>query len=264
MDTLDITHQDRDRYALYAIRQTSGSLVIVGREKRGNKGAAAIYSLLQSKVMNLENSLRMNISEQVLSDGTGNSGKDFQGLAAVCNAGTTLAGLAPATYGAWRPGAAAAGSALTTRAGDHTDSTDFDGGTAPNTTGIVAMRAVYVNISHGLDQPDGVFMAPKEWREYDAALTPQVRYGDVDEANTGFRSLLFEGAGCFFDHDISGAIYILNSRHIAFMRDSDADFAWIDEGQVPTDQDIFVRNMIVEGNVVTDNRRLVGRLSTVT
>jgi hypothetical protein len=264
VDTLDITHQDTDNYALFPIRQISGSLVIVGRDQRGNKGDAAIYSLLEGKIMALENSLRMNISEQIYSDGTGNGGKDLDGLAAVCGNGT-LAGLNPTTFPAWQPGMTAGGSALTTRAGNHTTSTAF----ATSDAGIIAMRSVFLNVSQGADQTDGIFMAPIHWREYEAEMTPQIRYqavnGDASQADATFQTLFFEGAPVFWDHDCpTGAIYMLNSRHIAFMRDSAADFVWLGDPQRPVDQDVLVRNMIVEGNVVTDNRRFLGQLSLVT
>ena len=265
-DTLDITHQDTDDYALFQIRQSSGSVVIVGRDQRGNKGESAIYSLLQAKIMSLENSLRMNLSEQAFSDGTGNAGKDLDGLAAVVG-NATLAGINPATFSAWQPGQAAAGDLGATpslRAGVHSGAVDFDNGTEPNNDGVTEMRTCYQNVSHGQDRPDFIVMAKQFWAQYSQSLLPQVRYADVDEGNIGFDTVFFEGAGVFWDHDCPSArIYLLNSRHIAFMRDSEADFAWIDEGQRPIDQDVFVRNMIVEGNIVTDNRRLLGVMTNV-
>jgi hypothetical protein len=253
-DTLDITHQDSDNYALFPVRQSSGSLVIVGRDQRGNKGESAIYSLLQSKVMNLENSLRMNISEQAVSDGTGNQGKDMEGLAAIVGT-STLAGINPATFPVWQPGGVASGN------GRHA----IDSGTNFNETGFTTLHDMYINASQGTDQPDGIFLTPTFWNEYNAATTTNTRYEDVLEANSGFDTLFFNGAGMFFDHDVpSGTVYLLNSRHIAFMRDSEADFTWIDDGQRPVNQDVFVKHMIVEGNIVTDNRRMLGSMVAAT
>ena len=261
-DTLDITHQDTDDYALFQIRQSSGSIVIVGRDQRGNKGESAIYSLLQAKIMSLENSLRMNLSEQAFSDGTGNAGKDLDGLAAVVG-NATLAGINPATFPSWQPGQTGAddlGATPSSRSGVHNGAVPFD----TTSSGTDEMRTLYQNVSMGQDRPDFIVMAKQFWGEYSGELTPQVRYQDVQQANLGFDTLFFEGAGVFWDHDCPQArIYMLNSRHIAFMRDSEADFAWIDEGQRPIDQDVFVRNMIVEGNIVTDNRRLLGVMTNV-
>jgi hypothetical protein len=258
-DSLDITHQDTDNYALYGVRQVSGSLVIVGREQRANKGEAAIYSLLQSKIMNLENSLRMNISEQIYSDGTGNGGKDIDGLAAMVNQ-STFAGLNPATYGAWRPGGAAGVDATAGRTGYDTTSDNFD-----DAGGMSRLRALYINVSHGNDQPDGIFLPVTLWSELSALLETNVRYADVQEAGRGFQTLFFEGAQVYWDHDMPAlSSYLLNSRHIAFMRDSEGDFTWIGEGQRPIDQDTFVRHMLVEGNLVTDNRRMLGFKNTWT
>ncbi len=49
-----------------------------------------------------------------------------------------------------------------------------------------------------------------------------------------------------------------------FMRDAGADFDWINEGVTPANQDVFTRIMVVEGNIVTDNRRMLGVMSGVT
>ena len=259
-DTLDITHQDTDDYALFAVRQVSGSLVIVGRDQRGNKGESAIYSLLSAKIQALENSLRMNINEQMTGDGTGNGGKDIDGYTALAG-NATFAGLNPATFPSWQPGKVVAGNSLATRAGVDTTGGDF--GTI--TIGPARLDAVFMNVSEGNDKPDGIFMPTQFFREFQALLVINLRYEDVAGANQGFDTLFFNGAGVFFDFDIPGGqIYVLNSRHIAFMRDSEADFMWIGEGQLPTDQDVFVRNMIVEGNLVTDNRHMNGRLTGLT
>ena len=62
-----------------------------------------------------------------------------------------------------------------------------------------------------------------------------------------------------------GFMYFLNSQHIAFVRDSEGDFAWLDGDEMvrPVDQDAYVRVMIVEGNIVTDNRRQLGLMSGI-
>ena len=109
-DTIDISLQDTDNYALFAIRQNAGSFVITGREKRGNKGEAAIYNLMQGKINRLVNDLRIDLNRQAVADGTGNGGKDLDGLGAVIGTGA-LAGLDPATFPKWQPGGFASGNA---------------------------------------------------------------------------------------------------------------------------------------------------------
>jgi hypothetical protein len=258
-DTIDISEQDTDRYALFPIRQVSGSVSISGREKRANKGEAATYSLLQSKVDRMINDLEDNITTQCLSDGTGNNGKDIEGLAAVVATGT-LAGLNPSTYPYWQPGGYASGNSR--HAIDAT--TDF------SSAGLGEMRRIYDLLELGTnDKPDFFLMAKNVIQMFETALTAtgngQIQYTTFGVGETGFEALRFKGGAVVADFAVAdGTIYFLNSRHIALVRDSEGDFAWLGEMDRPVDQDVFVQVMVVEGNVVTDNRRALGVMTAVT
>lgn len=259
-DTLDVSHQDNDRYALFAIRQNSGAVTIIGREKRGNKGSARIYDLLQSKVNNMIGSLRMELTRQLVSDGTGNSGKDIDGFGAVIGTGT-LAGINPSTWPVWQPGARASTDG---RHGINSSVGSFA------TYGYGAMRTIYNNLTNGQDMPDCCVMDPTTFGYFETALLSTsngaIEYTNHDVGWTGFKSLVFKGGPVFFDFGMpSATIYMLNSRHVKFERDSEGDFKWLEEdGLRPVDQDTYTKVMIVEGNLVTDNRRYLGSLSGIT
>jgi len=268
-DSLNVTHQDTDRYALYAIRQNAASINIEGREKRGNKGAPQIYNLLEGKVSRMVSDFRTDLTRQIVSDGTGNGGKDIDGLEAVISVGT-LGGLAIADFPKWQPGGVPASDTI--RHGIK-DTVTFD-----QTTGFQEMTRLHNALSNGSsgDHPDIKFCAQNVHQIYENALTDssvgttravgQIQYTTFNEGGYGFEALVHKGRPLLWDWGIAdGTMYYLNSSHLALMLDSEANFAWLsDDLEKPVDQDIYVRVMIVEGNVVTDNRRHLGKNTTIT
>lgn len=257
-DPIDITAQDTDEYALYPIRQVAGSLAISGREMRGNKGQAQIYNLMQAKVSRLTNDMRMELNRQAVSDGTGNGGKDILGLSAIVST-STLANISPTTYPKWQPGGFASGS---TRHGIKTTVTFSSGG-------LDEMRAMMIRLTFGTDGPDAIFCSDFVLSSYVDLCEANIQYNQTNLADASFRTANYQGVPLYSEHALNnvaanGQMYFLNSRHIQFIRDSAGDFEWIDEGVRPANQDVFTKLMIVEGNVVTDNRRMLGVINSIT
>lgn len=256
-DPIDITNQDTDEYALFPIRQVAGSLVIVGRDLRGNKGEAQIYNLLQAKTQRLQEDMRMELNRQMVSDGTGNGGKDMLGLSALVST-STLANISPTTYPKWQPGGFASGHA---RHGIKTTVTF-------SSTGLDEMRLMANRLTFGTDGPDGIFNSSTVWSSYVDLCEPNIQYTSTDVADASFKVVHYMGIRMFFDHALpassgNGVQYWLNSRHIQLVRDSAGDFTWLDEGVRPANQDVDTKIMIVEGNLVTDNRRTLGVINSI-
>lgn len=247
-DHLDISHQDTDDYALAPIKQIAGSYALTGREIRANKGESSVYPHAQAAASRLVQDLREDLNRQCTSDGTGNGGKDLTGLAAIINTGT-LFGLSPTTYPKWQPGGFASGNARHARnasVGSYA------------TGGIAEWRKQRQRLSWGTDALDMIMVASDVERFYADTIDGNIRYTTVSVGDADFKTLEFHGIRVMFDHAIpDGVAYFLNSRHIEFIRDTAADFAWLEDAR-PADQDVFVRTMIVEGNLVTDNRRTLG------
>ena len=261
-DPIDITNQDTDDYALFPIRQVAGSATFIGRDIRGNKGKSAIYNLVLSKTNRLTEDMRMELNRQAVSDGTGNGGKDVMGLAGIVSTGT-LANISPTTSPRWQPGGyPSAGNFANNRHGI-ASSVTF------SSAGLDTMRQMMNRLTFGTDGPDGIFMSAHVWSSYADLLEGNIRYTDVAVGDATFRAMTYMGVKVYFDHAIPnvaalGFCYFLNSRHIAFQRDTEADFAWLDEGVRPATQDVLAKIMIVEGNVVTDNRRMLGVINAIT
>jgi hypothetical protein len=132
-------------------------------------------------------------------------------------------------------------------------------------SGLIAeWRAQMQRLTWGTDTIDGILTATDVHRFYADQLDGNIRYMSVAVGDGDFKTLEFQGVNVFFDHAIAaGVSYLLNSRHVEFVRDSASDFSWLEPTR-PADQDVFVRTMIVEGNIITDNRRTLGISSGIT
>lgn len=88
-DPIDLTPQDGMTNAEFLIAQLAGSLMISGRQEFINSGnRTRIINLLTAKTMQLQKSLTLLVNRQSHGDGTGNSGKDLTGFAALVESGT--------------------------------------------------------------------------------------------------------------------------------------------------------------------------------
>ena len=92
-DTISLTAQEGMSAAEYDWKQYAASIAISGIEEAKNNGEAAIINLLEAKIMQAEESMREGFNQMFFSDGTGNSGKDWLGLAALVDSAGTVGGI---------------------------------------------------------------------------------------------------------------------------------------------------------------------------
>src|SRR5690606_20067825 len=76
-DTLPTTPQEGITAAEYEWREYAVSIAISGFEEAVNNGEQEVIDLLEAKVMQAEETVLENMDVMFLSDGTGNSGKDW-------------------------------------------------------------------------------------------------------------------------------------------------------------------------------------------
>ena len=79
-DTISITAQTGITAAEYNWKQYAASVTITGIEEAKNNGEAAIIDLLEGKIMQAEETIIQNMNTMFWGDGTGNGGKDMNGL----------------------------------------------------------------------------------------------------------------------------------------------------------------------------------------
>ena len=197
-DAIDLTPQDGITAAEYQWKQMAASIAISGIEESKNRGTEAIIKLLNAKIMQAEESLKSSLNTMLYGNGTGNGGKDFNGLGnIVATINNTVGGIDASSNTWWNP---------------YQDTTSA-------TLSQQDMGIVYNQISKGSDVPDLILTNTNLFEKYESLLTANVRYQDVAKANAGFQNLMFKQTPVVFDLalavDTSDApMYFLNSKYL--------------------------------------------------
>jgi hypothetical protein len=245
-EIIDTTLQEGHTIARYLWKQYAGTVGITGLERRSNMGEAQLINLLEAKITQLEMSLRDRMSVDSFSDGTGNGGKNLGGLELLVD-GTgsdTVGGLSSATFTWWRSTETASGSFAA--------------------QGLDDMRTLYNTLSFGNDKPDFITTTQTVFESYEKVLQPQERYVNTKAANSGFQNLTFKSVPVVFDRDCtSGVMYMLNSKYVSFVVHRDADMMTTPFVS-PENQDVTTSKLLFQGNITTNNRRKLGKLTGIT
>ena len=243
-ETLSLTPQDGISAAEYDWKQYGASIAISGIEEAKNNGEHAIINLLEAKIMQAEESLREGFNQMFFADGTGNSGKNWNGLGNLVESGNTVGGINSATAGNeyWR---------------------SYEENTAGALT-LLQMATAYNSTSVGNDHPDVILTTQTLFEKYESLLQPQLRYTDTKTAEAGFQNLLFKGAPIMYDtHCTANVMYFLNSKYIKLVGHSDKWFAQTDFVR-PENQDARFALIMCYGNLVVSNRKKQGKLTAKT
>ena len=198
-DAIDLTPQDGISAAEYQWKQIAASIAISGIEEAKNRGTEAIIKLLNAKVMQAEMSLKSSLNDMLFSNGAGNGGKDFNGLANIVGTqNNSVGGIDASSNSWWNP----------------TQAT-----TMAATLSLQNMADVYNRASKGSDVPDLIITNHTLFEEFESLLTPNVRYQDVAKANAGFTNLMFKQTPLVFDLALAtdatdAPMYFLNTKYL--------------------------------------------------
>lgn len=249
-DTISLTPQEGISAAEYDWKQYAASIVISGIEEAKNNGEHAIINLLESKIMQAEESMREGFNQMFFGDGTDtlgaggtNSGKTWNGLENLVS-DVTVGGINPATSGNafWQ---------------------SYEEDTA-GALSLIDMSTGYNSVSVGNDHPDMVLTTQTLFEKYESLLQPQLRYTDATTADAGFQNLLFKSAPVMYDvHAPSGTMYFLNSKYIKLVGHSDKWFSQTDFVR-PENQDARMALIMCYGNLIVSNRAKQGKLTART
>jgi hypothetical protein len=227
--------------AEYDWKQYAASIAISGIEEAKNNGEAAIINLLEAKIMQAEESMREGFNQMFFADGTGNSGKDWLGLAALVDSAGTVGGINRATSGNefWQ---------------------SYEEGTA-GALSLADMSTAYNTVSVGNDHPDMVLTTQTLFEKYESLLQPQLRYTDAKTADAGFQNLLFKSAPVTYDvHCQSGTMYFLNSKYLTLVGHTGKWFAQTDFVR-PENLDARYALIMCYGNLTCRNAAKQGKLT---
>jgi len=244
-DTISLTAQDGMSAAEYDWKQYAASIAISGIEEAKNNGEAAIINLLEAKIMQAEESMREGFNQMFFGDGTGNSGKNWNGLANLVESGNTVGGINSATgqdNNWWR---------------------SYEENTAGALT-LAQMATAYNSVSVGNDHPDMILTTQTLFEKYEALLQPQLRYTDTKTADAGFQNLLFKAAPVAYDvHCTAGVVYFLNSKYLTLVGHSGKWFQQTDFVR-PENLDARYALIMCYGNLTVRNRAKQGNLTAKT
>ena len=243
-ETLSLTPQDGISAAEYEWKQYGASIAISGIEEAKNNGEHAIINLLEAKIMQAEESLREGFNQMFFADGTGNSGKNWNGLANLVESGNTVGGIDSSAVGNefWR---------------------SYEENTAGALT-LLQMSTAYNSVSVGNDHPDVILTTQTLFEKYESLLMPQLRYTDTKTADAGFQNLLFKSAPIMYDvHATAGTMFFLNSKYLKLVGHTDKWFAQTDFVR-PENQDARFALIMCYGNLVCSNRKKQGKLTAKT
>lgn len=248
-EPIDTTPQDDLTAAEFEWKQAGGSVSISGIEEDKNNGVNQITSLLKSKIETLEGSMMDGLAEMIFGDGTGNSGKDLEGLKSlIANDPTTgtVGGINRATYSFWR----------------NQTLVGTDGGT-PFDNLQSKMRSVYnlCSTAKGAGKVDIMISDRLTFEGYEGSLVAQKRFASSD-GDAAFENLLFKGKPVTWDTKAPatsalGNMYFINSRYLKWIYHNRKNFVPTPFLK-PVNQDAKIAQLLFTGNLVISNPRACG------
>jgi hypothetical protein len=199
---------------------------------------------LEAKIMQAEESMREGFNRMFFADGTGNSGKDWNGLGNLVESSGTVGGIDRAGTGNsfWQ---------------------SYEENTATALT-LAQMATAYNTVSVGNDHPDTILTSQTLFEKYESLLQPQLRYTDTKTADAGFQNLLFKAAPIMYDvHCNAGTMFFLNTKYITLVGHSSK---WFQQTEFIRPEDLDARYALIMcyGNLTVRNCKKQGKLTAKT
>ncbi|MGA1372332.1 MAG: phage major capsid protein [Pseudomonadales bacterium] len=265
-EVLNVSQNSPISAAQFSIKQYAAAVSISGLEMIQNSGKEAIIDLLDGRMEVAEAQLANRISGDLYGDGTGNAGKNLDGLAiAVPDSPSsgTYGGINRAVWQFWR---SVAYSGVT------------DGGAAVSASNIQQyMDALAVQLIRGTDKPDLIVADNNYYRLYLQSLQSIQRITDQGSgmAGAGFASLKYYGAGMASDVVLDGGVgsssynsgsgnanhmWFLNTKYLMFRPHKDRNFVPIGGERQAVNQDAIVKLIGFAGNLTSSGPQFCGVL----
>ena len=251
-ETLDPSGYDGQTNAFFDRKQAATTVVSSGLEKRSNQGESRIRDLAKDRLFQAEATLADNLATDAFSDGTANGSKQITGLEAMVATTNTSGTYADINFGnndKWR------NNVLT-----------GVGNAAANL--LPNLRTMFndcTEISGVEGEPDAIFTTQTMAETLEALIVPAIRYTPGGEGEMSIKPK-FRGATVYFEGKCpSGTLYVLNSKHIMIFVHKDAYFSMGPDGmQSPVNQDSFLAPILFQGNMATNLRAGLGKLTGLT
>ena len=252
-EALDPSPYDGQTNAFYSWKQAATTYVLSGLDKRSNQGENRIRELAKDRMFQAEATLGDNLATDAYSAGCAAGSKQITGLAAMLSSSTSGT-YADINFGdgnntTWRNN-------LITGVGN------------PAVNLLSNLRTGYNDATEiaGVEgEPDAIFTTQALAETLEALVVPAIRYVGGEDADLSAKPR-FRNAKIFWEAKCqAGIVYILNSNHIFMFVHKDADLALSDAGvQMPVNQDTFIAPILFQGNMGTNLRAGLSKLTGAT
>ena len=252
-EVLNIAPDSPISAAQFKISQYADSVTMSGLEMLQNSSKEAIIDLLDGRMQVSEARLLNRISGDLYGDGTGNGGKNLDGLGAavaVSPTSGTYGGINRATWTFWR-------NQITTG--------------ATSATILAKMTEAAIKQIRGTDKADLIVAGNTMYQYYVGALQSIQRIAAEESGAAGFASLKFYGGGTSADVVLGGGygsqetatyMYLLNTNYIFLRPHKERNFVPIGGERQSINQDAIVKLYGWAGNLTASNSFLQGLLTT--
>lgn len=238
VDQFDVARKDIINSALFQWRHNYVNVTIVWTEELENAGPEEEVDMVVTKLENAQASIRDDLADSLYSDGTGNLGKDVDGLDALFNTTTSTA------YGSIAQDDMAKWSAGVTTTSE------------PFTSAVVRTMRTAAKVGDAVgDKPSLIVTTDALLDSWLNQLQTQQRFVSQRAAKAGFDGVfMLDQAEIFSDGKCpDGTCYALNDRHWGYAVHRNGLFvrtAW----KVPTNQAVKSMQILWKGNMICTRR----------
>jgi hypothetical protein len=243
LDTLTIAKTDNIAAAVYDWKQYYEPVRVSRLDLAKTSGDAGKLDLIASKIKIAESNFSENLSVGFFSDGSGNSGKDMTGLAALLSISSTYGGIAVADLASWKAQVLTSGAdrALTLALIQQLDGACSDGKETP--TLFVSRQNVY-------DEAYNLFTAFQ-------------RIESEDMGKLGFKSLMINRKPLVVDsHAPAKSFIALNEEYVNLFIHKDNNMRKEHHSSLET-TDSMLTKIFWMGNLGCSQRRRQGLLNAI-
>lgn len=262
--------------AEFPIRQAAVAVSISGLEELQNSGEEAIIDLLESRIMNAEDTFMNGLSQGIYGDGSvTNSVGGLQLLVSSTPTSGVVGGIDRSVWTFWQ---------------NQTWSAATNGNTTLSSASILQqMDALWVQLVRGRDYPDLIVADNVTYRYYLNALQAIQRIGPEsrapDLAEYGFTTLKYLQADVVLDGGFQGfssdplpaqtstsasavggapstTMYFLNTRYLFWRPHARRNMVPLDPDRFSVNQDAMIRLIGWAGNMTINNAFLQGVLTS--
>ncbi len=202
MDPLTISKPEGLSAAEFDWSEYYATVTVEGSEQIRNSGPEKVNDLVKARIKQAEITMANLHGLAIYGDGTGNSGKDLLGLAAICDNDPTTGTL---------------GTINRATAGNEFWRNAIDTITAFNTSneGLTDMGSMVRTLSRGKDRPKVIVAGNTVFGLIEQAANGRAQFNNPQLADLGFHALKFEGIDVMYDPQCTAArLYFLNTDYL--------------------------------------------------